>query len=209
MTNDVSQAHYRFARRRIREARAELASGEGVFAFPVVVDLLTDAVYHRHVARSHRRPPVVFLDFDGVLNGKDTREAPSPFHKGLFLNPECVERANRICERAGAVVVLTTSWRARTDETGCRVDVRAALRDAGFRGRVIGATPAFADWPTTFTPRRNEIQRWLAEYGARAYVVLDDHDDASIFGQFVRCDTRVGLTDADVEAAIGILRGGQ
>lgn len=34
--------------------------------------------------------PIVFLDFDGTLNGLETREPPSPIHPGLFLNPVLV-----------------------------------------------------------------------------------------------------------------------
>lgn len=167
---------------------------------------------------------VVFLDFDGTINGLETREPPSPIHAELFLNPVLVERVNQICERTGAVVVLSTSWRGRARypvghpqhvEIG---EIGEALRLAGARFEVIGGTPdlaradrverdgeAFDLWRAP--ERRKEIAAWVESHKPDAFVILDDDPAAEIAGHFVWCDPKRGLSAEGVEAAVRILEG--
>jgi hypothetical protein len=153
-----------------------------------------------------------FGDLDGVLNGSETREPPSLVHPGIFLNPERVARLNRICERTGAVVVLSTSWRHRLHDDGRPItldELRAAYAAAGFTGSIMGATPDLrppgSPPKSVHTPRSDEIRAWVKEHRPAAFVVLDDYDDAGVDGRFVRTDPRCGLTDADVERAVDLL----
>lgn len=167
---------------------------------------------------------IVFLDFDGVLNGLETREPPSPIHARLFLNPEKVALVNDLCERAVARVVLSTSWRTRRHVVGApdaRLsldELREALRLAGATFRVADVTPDLAredsitrDGETVpiwrCPPRRKEIAAWIEQHRPSAFVVLDDDHDAGIDGRFVHVNRRRGLTSADVEQALKILRG--
>src|SRR5690242_11976692 len=93
---------------------------------------------------------VVFLDFDGVVNGLETSEPPSPIHPLLYLCPPLVERVNQIVERTGALVVLSTSWRTRAHHSASSAthvsldELREALRIAGFRHDVHDVTPDLA-----------------------------------------------------------------
>lgn len=149
---------------------------------------------------------VIFLDFDGVLNGRDTEESMSTVVDGLFPNRGLVARLNRIIERTGAHVVLATSWRYHAGIAKCL----EALQAVGFVGEVIGETPDFRSQGPyadrrTYTPRSDEIRAWLAKHPVDAFVVLDDHGDAEVDGCTVRTDVRVGLTDQDVERAVRIL----
>lgn len=145
---------------------------------------------------------IVVLDFDGVLNGIETREPMSPVVDGLFLNEVLVAKFNRIVERTGAKVVLSTSWRKAGIDACSR-----ALRAVGFIGEIIGATPDFrpVGQSSPYTPRSDEIRAWLAANPVDAFVVLDDHDDCEVDGRTVQTDTLVGLTDDDVERAVKIL----
>lgn len=165
---------------------------------------------------------VVFLDFDGVLNGFETREPPSPVHAGLFLNPVLVERVNAICERTGAVVVLSTSWRGRARYPKGHAmhlaedEVVEALRRAGARFEVVGATPDHSR-PDTVTrdgetielwrapERRHEIAAWVEQNKPDAFVILDDDRGAEIAGHFVWCDPKRGLSAEGAEMAVRIL----
>ncbi len=159
---------------------------------------------------------VLFLDFDGVLNGLETREPPSPVHAGLFLNPVLVGRANAVCERTGAVVVLSTSWRNRIDATGCSLDIATALRGVGLSVEIVGTTPDLSRKDTITRDgetielwrapeRRHEIAAWIEQHKPDAFVILDDDRGAEIAGHFVWCDPKRGLSTEGVEMAVRIL----
>ena len=51
-----------------------------------------------------RSPPIIFIDIDRVLNRtvKNTH---------IRLDADLVARLRRLCERTGAVIVLSTFWR--------------------------------------------------------------------------------------------------
>lgn len=168
--------------------------------------------------------PVIFLDFDGVLNGLGTREKPSPVHQGLFLNPDRVTLVNQLCERTGAVVVVSSSWRTRRHVVGAPDaclsldELRAALAHAGFTGEVVDKTPDLArldsigrDGETVelwrCPPRRKEIAAWVEQHKPEAWVILDDDLDAGIQGHFVHIDKRCAITQKNVEDAVRILGG--
>ena len=163
---------------------------------------------------------VIFLDFDGVLNGLETNCPPSPIHPLLWLCPPLVARVNHIIARTGAVVVLSTSWRTRAHHTSASAmhmsldELREALRLAGFVGEVIGVTPDLARLDTIgrtgdvlwrCPPRLKEIRAWLDAHPVSAFVVLDDDGGAELAGHFVHCSKRTGLTESDVEKAVRIL----
>lgn len=165
---------------------------------------------------------VLFLDFDGTLNGLETREPASAIHAGLFLNPALIARVNRICEETGAKVVLSCSWRTRRHVVGAPdaclslMDLSCALRHAGARFEVIGKTPDLAREDTIgrdgtavklwrCPPRRKEIAAWIEQYRPTAFVILDDDRDAEIVGHFVRCDPKRGLSEEGAREAIRIL----
>jgi len=154
----------------------------------------------------------LFLDFDGTMNGLETREPPSSIHKGIFLNPVLVERVNRICEATGAKVVLSCSWRHRLHDDGRPItlgDLQRALARAGLTAQVIGSTPDMrppgSAPKAVYTPRAHEIQAWIDTNKPGRFVVLDDYTDAAIGENFVHCDRRVGLTEEGAREAIRIL----
>ena len=166
------------------------------------------------VARTSIR--VVFLDFDGVLN-----------HDALFLalprdrttadcltdarsfDPACVERVNVICERASAVVVVSSSWRCMFK----MAVIRSILKRHGLRAKVIGDTPRLHRTPDgEERVRGHEIQAWLdarAKWQAiESFTILDDSADmAHLLPQLVRTPFATGLGDEHVEQAVAMLEG--
>lgn len=157
---------------------------------------------------------VIFLDIDGVLNGHGfDRSAQS-----CTIRPDCVVRFNRLLRETGAKVVLSSAWRYMV--TGGAMTVRGfeyMLRTHGVAGcHIIGHTCTDEEC----AGRGKQIRRWVEEspYGPiDAYVVLDDEEydirePSPTFNHagtnahpFVRTDGKVGLTDADVEAAVRLL----
>src|ERR1700734_1402680 len=92
--------------------------------------------------------PVVFLDIDGVLNSKQwyahnasCREDISSTERKLWehsIDPDCVQRLNRILQQTGAVVIVSSSWRKKHALS----EIVSILESRGFRGEVKGATSA-------------------------------------------------------------------
>ena len=152
---------------------------------------------------------IVFLDIDGVLNNDDfytrTRGRAGNF------DPENVKCLNQLQE-IGAEVVISSSWgydNGRTEET---------LRGVGVVLPIIGYTEHFyTDWFC----RGNEIEKWLctnfcsgSKFGSKyyqkdyEYVIFDDDADM-LLGQrnnFIQTDRYKGLTQADIDKAIKILK---
>ena len=139
---------------------------------------------------------VIFCDFDGVLNCKES----GAYH----LSREHVERLDRLARETGAVVVVSSWWRS----LGVAA-VRDDLASAGFHGRVIGRTPWLGDdevWDAW--ERGIEVDAVLRYLGERveSYVILDDHDRMGIhLPRLVQTVASLGLTDDDVRKATAIL----
>lgn len=135
---------------------------------------------------------VVFLDCDGVMNG--IRRWP-PNAGRYWIDPEAVERLNRLTRPVNARIVITSTWRRFCD-------VPALLKAAGVEADVAGQT--------VFIPnaeRGDEIAEWLQHCAVEGFVILDDDSDMGNFTAFhVLTDFGVGLQDPDVDKALEILR---
>jgi hypothetical protein len=163
--------------------------------------------------------PVVVLDLDGVVNHQRLYDANlargTPTPPEGWIDRACIARINSICERTGARIVISSSWRTyetiRGQPVGGLVGTVAVLRACGLTAEVIGATPDHA------TPEQRErhqradrwpeIHEWLAAHPeVGAWVVLDDSELPGVpAAAFVRTDIAVGITDADVERAVRVL----
>ena len=145
--------------------------------------------------------PLVFLDFDGVLNGY-----ADPCGGGLRgLDPVRVARLNRIVEATGAHVVVTSAWRRIHRE---RCQLADILNAVGFTGMVAGMTPCLPS-----ADRGAEIEQWLEcpprRYRGAPLVILDDdqYDLGRLSDRLVKTDPILGLTEADADRCIEMLGG--
>jgi hypothetical protein len=141
---------------------------------------------------------VVFVDVDGVLNSEQYYQQPSSA-SWPSVDPIAVGLLDRLVREAGAVVVVSSSWRGDS-----RVESR--LRDAGFDDRIVDDTPILFG-----RDHGDEIAAWLEENGAdvESFVILDDDDDmGALVNRLVRCDRRVGLTEREIAVALALLRRG-
>jgi hypothetical protein len=157
--------------------------------------------------------PIVFLDIDGVLNSKqwyaqaasrkEERNSQPSTDRGLLersIDPACIQRLNRLLQRTGAVVIVSSSWRKKHELS----EIVSLIKARGFCGEVIGVTPS--DEGTL--SRGGEITSWLKTNVPRgvAYVAVDDEAVTGLPPEVVVVTSKdTGLTDEDVERAIRIL----
>lgn len=160
--------------------------------------------------------PVLFLDVDGVLNGHSDY-AP---HRAL-IRPACAERLQRVLDETAAVVVISSAWRYQVLLGAVTLrGFEYMLRSHGIIANVVGTTGRdAADTQQEFNghtgqgERVTQIRAWLAAHpGAfplgRRWAVVDDAKlslaDPSL--PIVETDGAVGLTDADADRLIALLK---
>ena len=150
--------------------------------------------------------PIVFLDFDGVLNteqyqarlaveGKPNKDAWGP-----LFDPRSVENLRRILDATDAGIVISSSWRYlhRLGSLRMMWEVRGLpgeIRDT----LVCGAT---------YISRGEEIECWLERNERHDYVIIDDLDDffPAQRDHYVETNPIVGITRANAQKAIEILQ---
>jgi len=136
--------------------------------------------------------PVIFLDIDGVL---------APIHRWDRygdLDPACVHVLNAIVARAGADVVVSSTWRYGKTVA----ELQQILEGAGFAGRVIDTTPI----GTPGASRGDEIAAWLAGHDASGYAIIDDHVDVGeLRAHLIQTHPARGLQPSDAPRVIATL----
>lgn len=145
-------------------------------------------------------PLVLFLDIDGVLNSVETMRSGRWNAGTETLDPENVERLDRLIQLTGAVVVVSSTWR-KTRPLGT---ITTLLEKAGLSSesasRFIGTTP---ELPSAY--RGAEIQEWLGNIPSENFVILDDDSDMKPYmNRLVKVDGEWGLQDHDVEEALSL-----
>jgi len=155
------------------------------------------------------KPPLVlFLDFDGVLNGdgflrRQRNHPPSGPHR--IFDPLNLAALDQLCVRlAVAAIVVTSTWRIGRP----LALLQSMLADEGFEHSdlVVDAT---RDFGAGLRSRAAEIRAWIAEFtperGPLRALILDDcelglepHEQV----RFFRVDASVGLSASHVEAIV-------
>lgn len=152
---------------------------------------------------------VIFLDFDGVITTLESK---------WELDPKKMKLIKRICNKTGAKIVISSSWRRWTLE-----DTIKDITDTSRWGvpvpftpikKVIGVTSrvyAFKNDDVQhhcIVPRGVEIKMYLDEHtDIDKYVILDDDADMLLeqAPYFIRTDAIEGISELDAEKAITIL----
>ena len=150
---------------------------------------------------------LIFLDIDGVLDTYASR---------YKLDPVLMARLGTLIERTGAVIVISSSWRAMDVAGTVKFMTDSDNPSVGsnhfpFTDKVVGVTPILfsvidgeIDRPAT---RGEEIAAYLKAHPCDNYVILDDCDEMlrDQWTHLVLVNDEVGLADADVEKAVAIL----
>ena len=149
---------------------------------------------------------LIFLDIDGVLNDekfyKNRRYNKFINNKYNNINYKKVKLINNICDKTGAKVVISSSWRINMT-----VEELQELF-VFFHGKfeVIGKTPMHG----VLGNRGIEINEFLDTYGkenVEGYVIIDDDTDiqSNQLSNFVNTCYRKGITKKDCKKSIKIL----
>ncbi len=163
---------------------------------------------------------IVFLDIDGTINTHEQCQvamaSPSRCHP---IDRQCMSNLATLLMETGAYCVLTSSWRyiINSDRRNSGRDLDAfefMLRTHGFpEGRLLSYTCRDEE----ISGRGHQIAAWLVDlihYGMlplpeTPYVVLDDMSpdlESMSIHPLVTTNCHVGLTEADAERAIALLR---
>ena len=105
---------------------------------------------------------IIFLDIDGVLNTKETAER---WHGLIGMDPELVDRFNKLVEDTSAEVVLSSTWRHKKTW-------RKTMKDNGLNMRFLDRTISLPG-----KIRGLEIKEWVDRNNVDKYVILDDDSD--------------------------------
>ena len=113
---------------------------------------------------------IIFLDIDGVLNNRYTKERSNRGFIGI--DPAKVRLLKEMQETSGAVIVLTSTWRDDWEPVyeKCGPEgkyLTDRLADGGVQ--VHDKIPGFSG-----LHRGAEIRRYAKESGCRSFIVLDD-----------------------------------
>lgn len=150
---------------------------------------------------------IIFLDFDGVLCNHESIHAgygkrTSPEQDPYGAHSDCVAQLNRIIAETGAMIVVSSTWRRVKNP---RVAMAETLKRWGVSGTVIDVTPYGGD-----CIRGDEIKYWLDHYTRHeieSFVILDDDSDmGQLRHRLVKCSNVLGLTEADADLAISMLK---
>lgn len=147
--------------------------------------------------------PLIFLDFDGVLNSHawiDRRpKGVSKCDLGINqFDPAAVGLLNQLIVRTGADIVISSTWRMDGLHS-----CKSLLDQRGFIGKVVAATPVLQ------RERGHEIQWWLdhAQIKPEHIVILDDDGDmVHLAPWLVQTQFEHGLQQQHVDRACELLR---
>ncbi len=143
-----------------------------------------------------RPSPILFLDFDGVLNCERSFDGTGERYR---FGADNVNALNLILTRTEARIVITSTWRLYWS---LRENSEFLERDGVLPGRVVGKTADLS------AERGHEIDAWLkgAPFAVAGFVILDDRDDMAMHRpRLIQVESYRGLTMADAERAIHLL----
>lgn len=143
--------------------------------------------------------PIIFLDFDGVLNSVASMYSigdPSKYWSNVSIGLIAL-----LAERGDAEIVVSSAWRLHhPDAASIQVELRS-MKAAQIAKYVVGKTDH--DGPV----RGAEIARWLAANGDPPYLIIDDSADMldGQLSRFVRVQGNDGFCFRHYCRAMAIL----
>lgn len=157
------------------------------------------------------KPPILFLDIDGVLNNRGWLRLGHLKRPTDRFIPKLCEKLNTVLLATSCEIVISSSWRVNWTPEALQGFLRARGATAA---NVIDATPY---WNTdasgiiinNFTSRGAEIQAWLntTNNTDRVFAIVDDNSDmAHLSHRLVKTSMDRGLEDKHIEQLIRMLK---
>lgn len=115
---------------------------------------------------------VVFLDVDGVLNCRETKERVGGHGLSIGVEERKVEILASIVKRTGAIIVLTSSWKHGWEKDKTRQKNRYADyldEELAKKGLTIEDKTA-----PDGSARGRGIVEWMSERNIESFAILDD-----------------------------------
>lgn len=151
--------------------------------------------------------PVIFLDFDGVVETiywEKDKDGSWSFNVHKYgdeelNNKQAIGWLNALYEKVPYDVVVSSTWRMRRSVE----ELQDLITRSGFdkRIKVIGKTDVL------YQQRGIEIQKWIDDnkFKGKFIIIDDDSDMCGLIGLLVRTDCQLGFTIYDYHKAIILL----
>ena len=158
---------------------------------------------------------LIFLDIDGVLNNENTKSCAPSGCTGI--DDKLIRRLANIVSEKDEKIVLTSDWKIGWDsfDINCSEDAKYLNRKFKKYGiKICAKTYDNHVYDRFFEDRGKGIHKFLEKIqNVESYVVIDDHTFTDFDDEIMQCliltNYRAGLTDIDVEKAIGLLNNNQ
>ena len=197
--------------------------------FRTTADVCYEKKKETVVENEEKDKPLLFLDFDGVLNTErhyaELKGNGQPYKDkyGPLFDPEAVANLQKIIKATDARIVVSSSWRYLGLE-----ELQRMWHDRNLSGNIVGITPLHTDDDKLLetdlsqldvitaemfsSSRGSEIKAYFDEVlevssESQRYIILDDLKDVlpEQEDHFIRIDPIVGITREDVERVVKII----
>lgn len=159
--------------------------------------------------------PILFLDFDGVLNSaawlerRQFLDMSNMSRDEKMLDPDAVRRLVQIVRRTNCKIVVSSTWRLLHS----MAELETLLNARGGDGeiQILDRTPdgSHLEEGPLWRPcqRGDEIQLWRKTHSHTGpFAVLDDdHDMDAVLDHFVQTSWSTGLLDEHVDEVCQLL----
>lgn len=152
--------------------------------------------------------PIIFLDFDGVVetvfwekneDGSYTLNGLKNNKERYLNNTQAIGWLNELYKHIPYDIVVSSIWRMHMSVS----QLQDLLIRSGFNKniKVIDKTPCL------YQQRGLEIQQWIDEnnYNGKFIIIDDDCDMCHLSPLLVRCDCQLGFTIYDYQKALKML----
>ncbi len=152
--------------------------------------------------------PIVFLDFDGVINTRfyyyeNDKLCGKFYHEEDMKvnNVEAVNLLNKLCLGTKADIVVTSSWRKHKSKNN-EFTTRKVLINSGLDDQIN----VLDDAPILDTSIGDEVRLWLIENNyplEHPFIIIDDGCDPKEFNdRYIKTNFEKGFTEEEYQIAL-------